>query len=121
MGFDFFQILFFPAQLFIYWPYLAFLVCGMFTALFVITFRIVGRFRGSIHIPVGLAVIFWIIFGINEIMANGANIRIDLLFLWPNLSILSLWAIIMGVICIVRRKKNPEVRKVAEEKKEGAE
>lgn len=88
------RILYSPVEPFHWHPELAFLVAGGFLILVAVSFRHSGEFGRLAHCTALVAAALWVLFGLNEYqaLADGRNIRIDILFGWPPLVIISVTA-----------------------------
>jgi hypothetical protein len=91
---DVFQVLFWLASPFVMHPELTFVVAALFAVLLVASPLRTERFRPRYHVTMLIAMVAWIMFGLNEFQAraNGWNIRVDLLFGLPILLAVTLVA-----------------------------
>ena len=95
-------ILYGPFTLFVSHPWLALLPAAMFAALY----------RASRRGLVGAAAVLWLLYAFYEyamhrrwLCSGECNIRVDLLLLCPVLWLVSLVAVIAGVIALRRRRE----------------
>ena len=100
------DLLYAPIQPFVWHEERAFIVAFVFAGL--IVFRTIAnkeKFTLRSIWPLLLALVAWILFGINEYIAhsNKANIRIDLLFFGPVMMAISLYAMYSFVKGLISR------------------
>lgn len=79
-----FKVLFALIEPIVLHPERAFMVAAMFAILFVVSLVRTGTFKPR-HLVMLLAVLAWVLFGLNEVQAQakGWNIRVDLLVSCP--------------------------------------
>lgn len=94
------------SQPFIFHPERAYFTAVAFAILLAVAVRRSGEFKPSIHIFMMLGVLLWMLFGLNEhqAMANGWNIRVDILLFWPVLFVVTVASTWFGIRSIVGRK-----------------
>ncbi len=101
------DILYAPAQPFVWHPLRACIPACIFFLFAILLFA--RRDSSARFVPFLLAITgaVWILFGLNELVAkrHGWDIRVDLLFLWPSVLLLSLVAFTLGIIRIFERKQ----------------
>ena len=107
------QILFSPIQPFVGHPERAFIMAGVFVILLVASAIRAEGFKPRIHRIILMAVVLWVLFGLNEnqAKAKGWDIRVDLLLFYPVLFVLSISAAWRGIRHIVGKQganKPPE-------------
>ena len=104
-------ILFFPARALMGHPERAYLIAIGFAILFAVSVLQSGAFNKSRHHFLLLFVTFlWVVFGLNEQQQGqvvGA-IRVDLVFFWPFLFLISIAAAWAGILDIVAGKSKSE-------------
>ena len=98
------KALYAPAEAVVGHPERAYLVAGLFAALSLASLL---RRRASQRRPVVvfLATFLWLLFGLNEerARAQGWDIRVDVLFAWPIVLAVSIWALSLGgyrLLCV---------------------
>jgi hypothetical protein len=86
-------------------PERAFLLAGLFAILFVVSLLRTRKFSPGRHLIQVVAVLVWILIGVLEGlgMANGWNIRVDLLVTLPLAFVMSLAAAFTGLRSFVAR------------------
>jgi len=87
-----------PATFFVWHPARALIISSIFLLFFVVCIALKKRVAWTRSWPLLLAAIAWALFAYNEHLAHrkGWNIRVDLLFTWPILVLLSLNCIILS-------------------------
>ena len=92
------NVIYMPATPFVGHPERAYSVAALFGALLAASLARSRTLRPLIDLPLLMGTVAWGVFGYNETLAvaSGANIRIDLLFSWPILCIVTVTAIIAG-------------------------
>jgi len=88
-------------------PERAFLVAGLFAILFVASLLRTRKFRPGRHLVQLFAVLIWVFIGVMEGlgMANGWNIRVDLLVTLPLAFVVSLAAAFTGLFSLAARAR----------------
>ena len=86
-------------------PERAFLVAGLFAILFVVSLVRIRKFSSGRHLVQLFAVLVWVLIGVLEGlgMANGWNIRVDLLVTLPLAFVASLAAAFTGLYSLAAR------------------
>ena len=104
------ELLFGPARVFLEHPERAYLVAIGFLALLAASVLRAGGLRRGVQALLALTAVFWVGFGIHEqsLAGTGANIRVDFLFAWPPLAVVSLVAIACGIRDITAPSPLPE-------------
>lgn len=110
MLFTLMQIVYGPATPFVTHPERAYMMAAGFAFLAIFSFVQRGEFKPLVQIPILLTVLVWVAFGRNEMQAqqNGWNIRVDLLFFWPVVFVITLASAWLGVRGFVVKRE--EVR-----------
>jgi len=93
------RILFAPFEPFVNHPERASLVAALFGILFAVSLARSRAFHARHHLAPLVAAFAWLLVGLNEqrAMANGWNIRVDLLVSWPIVLAISIWAAWTGL------------------------
>jgi hypothetical protein len=107
------NLIYLPATPFIGHPERAYIVSVLFGVLLAVSVARSGTLKPLIDLSLLLAALGWGLFGYFETLAiaGGANIRIDLLFGWPILCIITVAAIAAGgaaCYCATGDERSPE-------------
>lgn len=104
------RIAFLMAQPFMLYPELAYLMAMAFMVLFVVSTLQTEKYTSPVPLGILFTSVCWVGFGLLMRRYQGAEIRVDVLFSWPPLLVVSLTTGCLGIWQIVAKKPTDQTK-----------